>query len=150
MLVGLMALFGPAACFLGNEQGTGDRERGEVKALELEVGSCFNEAGPESETVLTVIVVPCEEPHLFEVYHSFELEDGPYPGDESVEDRWIAGCLAEFEAFVGMSFDESELDISGIFPTEDTWVGVGDREVLCSVTPVDGEPRSGSARGSGI
>lgn len=130
-------------------------DAGEVEALELEVSNCFNQPGSEDSsgggvTVLTVMVVECSEAHDFEIYHSFDLEDGSFPGEEAVEELWIAGCLAEFESFVGISFDASELDISAIYPTRDTWEDLGDREVLCSVTAVNGEPRSGSASGSRI
>ncbi|MDH3679533.1 MAG: septum formation family protein [Acidimicrobiia bacterium] len=124
-------------------------EPGEVEALDLRLGDCFNGPGAEGgETVLTVMVVPCDQLHEFEVYHAFDLADGDFPGMDVVQNLWISGCLDEFERFVGVPFDESDLDISGIFPTEETWNDLNDREVLCSVTAVSGEPRSGSARGA--
>jgi len=123
---------------------------GEIEAIELEVGDCFNEAVEESLTVQSVMVVPCEEEHDFEVYYAFDLEDGAYPGVAGIEDLWIAGCLDRFEGFVGLPFDESVLDISAIFPTEETWNGLDDREVVCSVTAVDRVPRTGSAAGVGV
>ncbi len=133
----------------------GGGQPGEVEALELEVGNCFNQPGADDssaagETVLTVMVVECGELHDFEVYHSFDLDEGAFPGAEAVEELWIAGCLAEFENFVGLSFDESELDISAIFPTRETWDDLDDREVLCSVTAVSGEAREGSASGARV
>lgn len=95
-------------------------------------------------------VVPCSEPHTFEVFHSFDVTDGPYPGLEAMTSLWMNGCLARFEAFVGKPFEESALDISAIYPTELTWTRFDDREILCSVTAIDGEPLTGSARNSGI
>ena len=123
-------------------------EGGEAAPFDLRRGDCFNNPG-EGE-VHTVEVVPCQEPHDFEVYHLFTFDDGPYPGDEAIKNRWINDCLAEFEPFVGSSFDESMLDVSAIFPTPQSWEELGDREVLCSVTAVSGEPRTSSARNSGI
>lgn len=119
-----------------------------MEALDLQLGDCFND--PASAEVETVIVVPCDADHDFEVYHLFELPDGEYPGPEKLEEQWIQGCLPEFEPFVGVSFDESGLDISAIFPTEQSWEDLDDREVLCSVTAVDGSPRRSSARGTGV
>ncbi|MGF1599572.1 MAG: septum formation family protein [Acidimicrobiales bacterium] len=119
---------------------------GSLEAADLRVGDCFN--GSEGEAVTTVDVVPCGDEHEFELYHRFDLPDGDYPGSEALEDRWLQGCLAEFEAFVGVSFDESMLDISGIIPTERTWTELDDREVLCSVTPLDDSPLVGSVRGT--
>ncbi|MCP3987555.1 MAG: hypothetical protein GY724_00650 [Actinomycetia bacterium] len=121
-------------------------ESGTLRAFDLLLGDCFNDPG--SGEVEVVLVVPCVEPHDFEVYHVFMLDDGPYPGPAVIEDEWIEGCLAEFEPFVGVSFDVSVLDMSAIFPTRQSWDELDDRVVLCSVTAVDGEPRAGSARGS--
>jgi hypothetical protein len=121
---------------------------GSLLPFELEVGDCFDDPGPGE--VETVMVMPCEGEHDFEVYHRFMLPDGSYPGAQAIQDAWIEGCLAEFELFVGTSFDESMLDISGIYPTRESWEGIDDREVLCSVTAVNGQPRAGSAQGSGV
>ena len=121
-------------------------ESGTVEAFDLQLGDCFNDPG--SAEVEQVIVVPCRLEHDFEVYHLFELADGPYPGADVLEDQWIEGCLAEFEPFVGVAFDASELDISAIFPTAQSWEEVDDREILCSVTAVSGVPRTASARAS--
>lgn len=120
---------------------------GQIEVLELRVGDCFNNLVRGEVEVVTA--VPCTEAHEFEVFHAFDLPDGPSPEPEVMADLWIDGCLAEFEAFVATPFAESVLDISGIFPTEETWAA-GDREVICSVTAVDGEPRTGSARNSGV
>ncbi len=120
----------------------------EVEAFDLEIGHCFNAAG--SDEVERVELVACTDDHAFEIYHVFRVDDGPYPGPEALEDQWIQGCLARFETFVGSTFDESTLDISAIFPTEESWEQLGDREVLCSVTAVDGSPRTSSARGTGV
>ena len=121
-------------------------ESGELAAFDLQLGDCFNDPGLDQ--VETVTVVPCSLSHDFEVYHLFQMDDGPYPGADAIRDEWIQGCLAEFESFVGISFDVSALDISAIFPTEESWNELDDREVLCSVTAVSGLPRSGSARDS--
>lgn len=118
-----------------------------VKAFDLQVGYCFNNPG-ESE-VEQVTVVECTEAHEFEIFHAFQLEDGPYPGAESLDDLWIQGCLAHFEDFVGSTFDESSLDVRAIFPTMESWNELDDREVLCSVTAVDKSLRTSSAAGSG-
>lgn len=123
-------------------------ESGTLAAFDLQLGDCFNDPG--SGEVEAVGVVPCTEAHDFEVYHVFTLDDGTYPGTEVIQDKWIDGCLAEFEPFVGTSFDVSILDISAIFPTQQSWEELGDRVILCSVTAVDGMPRTGSARSSNV
>jgi hypothetical protein len=122
-------------------------EAGELDAFDLQVGDCFNN-DPDSNAVGEVMAVPCTTLHDFEVYHTFNLSDGEYPGADALKNAWTQGCLAEFESFIGISFDQSSLQVSGIYPTEATWNEVDDREVLCSVTALDGSPREGSARGS--
>lgn len=117
-----------------------------LDAFDLQVGDCFNDAG--TDEVRSVEVVPCASGHDFEVYHQFELEGGSFPGDDVIEQAWVEGCLAEFETFVGVGFDESQLDISAVFPTEASWEQLDDRVILCSVTAVDGSRRSSSAEGS--
>lgn len=160
-LAGLVAVLGAlAGCSLTIE----GEERGDERTIEpneLEVGDCYGPVpedgdgssgadGGGEELVAVVEVVSCDEPHSFEVYYSFDLTEEIYPGPDVVEERWIAGCLDRFEGFVGTPFDESVLEISAIFPTEETWEELDDREVLCSVTTVSGEPLTSSAAGSGL
>ncbi|MFV0260733.1 MAG: septum formation family protein [Acidimicrobiales bacterium] len=120
---------------------------GEIHSFDLRVGDCFEDPGDGE--VGSVYVVPCDQPHGFEVYYSFDLPDGAMPQGQDMEDAWVSGCLSQFEPFVGSPFDSSTLDISAIYPTDDTWDG-GDREVLCSVTPYSGGQTVGSAGGTGI
>jgi hypothetical protein len=117
----------------------------------LEVGDCFNdpegtELGSEGiNQVEELPVVDCEEPHDNEVYASLEQEDGEYPGDEEIQGLAIDGCVAEFEGYVGVAFEESEFDAFPITPTAESWEQ-GDREVLCAL--FGEEPKTGSAEGS--
>lgn len=144
-LLGVVASATMIGCsYLPGGSGSGARV---VEAFDLKLGYCFDAVG--ASEVEQVDVVDCSESHDFEIFHTFELDDGAYPGGESLEDQWIQGCLEHFEGFVGSTFDESALDISAIFPTRESWNELGDREVLCSVTAVNGEPRTGSAESSG-
>lgn len=123
---------------------------GTVEALAIQMGDCFDNSGPGADAVEQVHVIPCGELHHFEVFYTFALTEGPYPGAEAIKAQWMAGCVPEFEPFVSSAFADSALDISAIYPTQQTWENLDDREVVCSVTTVDGTPRSGSARGSGV
>ena len=154
-LLGIAVSFSSTGCGLFGDDESVATAR-DVEAFDLQIGYCFN--GPDADgqaqatagsEVERVTVVSCSDAHDFEIFHTFELDDGPYPGGDELENLWIQGCLERFDDFVDSGFDESMLDISAIFPTERSWNELGDREVLCSVTAVDGEPRSRSARGSG-
>ena len=115
----------------------------EVDAYKLEVGDCFAEV-PEGELV-TVPVVPCAEPHIYEVYAQLMIPEGDYPGDDAVFEQTDELCIAEFEPFVGLSYEESVLDVFYLSPTEESWLD-GDRAVTCSIYD-PGEDVTGSLRG---
>jgi hypothetical protein len=117
----------------------------------LEVGDCFNdpegtELGAEGINQLREVpVVDCEEPHDNEVYASLEQDDSEYPGNEEIQGLAIDGCLAEFEGYVGVTIEESDLVAYPITPTAEAWEQ-GNREVLCVLTSQ--EQKTGSAQGS--
>ena len=65
---------------------------------------------PDGEVVSEVPVVPCTEPHDDEVYFDFQLADGEFPGDDAVAEQSDAGCLEQFQPFVGLVYDSSPSD----------------------------------------
>lgn len=119
----------------------------------LEEGVCFDDTGPPSDgsevaEVAEVPIVDCGAPHDNEVYATFELPDGQYPGEEQVVRLAEQGCLERFEGYVGTSYEQSELSLFTLFPTEETWTAADDREVVCAVF-LDGGQLEGSVEGSG-
>lgn len=118
---------------------------GVVETGAIRSGDCFNSG---AQPVQMVTVVPCGEPHDYELFFSYDMTGGPYPGEDAIKQDWMQACMDPFQGFVGRSFDDSSLDVSAIYPTEVTWTGQQDRQVLCSVTSADGHRRQGSARGS--
>ena len=107
------------------------RAADDMTAEDLKVGECLNDADL-SGIVTSVPVVPCSEPHDSETYAEFELEDGPYPGKDEINAKGDVGCVEAFTAFVGIPFNESELEYSFYLPTESSWPQ-GDRRILCEV-----------------
>lgn len=110
-----------------------DAER--VGWADLEVGQCIPYVDWE-EDVYYVPVVSCDEPHTDEVYLTFDIEDGEFPGDEEVGLIADERCVAEFETFVGHAYADSVLDFYWSVPTQRTW-RLGDREVVCIVYSYD-------------
>lgn len=123
-----------SAC--GPEAAVRDEETGEITeasdadVFSIAVGDCMNSAelGSEIETVPTV---PCSEPHDTEIYASTTLDDGEWPGDEAITAAADEFCYTEFETFIGMSYDESEIYFQSIGPSEVSWSELEDREILC-------------------
>lgn len=115
--------------------------RGDVDVFQLAVGDCWDlpeslqegSAGEDVQEVNTVPVVPCTEEHDMEVYAVFDLDDGPWPGQDVVADEAQNGCLARWQSFVGLDYSESSLDVYKLFPILESWEDMGDREVTCSI-----------------
>ncbi|WP_182112802.1 MULTISPECIES: septum formation family protein [unclassified Actinotalea] len=120
----------------GPDEPVRDEETGEITessesdVFALQVGDCMN-SGELAEEVESVPTVPCSEPHDSEIFASTELEDGDYPGDDAIFDLADEFCLAEFETFIGVPYDESEIYYQPLAPSEMGWNELDDREVLC-------------------
>ncbi len=130
-------------------------EGGEVGVNALKLGDCFNNNSDDESNqsddvtdVLTVEAVPCSQPHDNEVYYLGALPEGDYPGADVVDQLVLDQCLTVFEAFAGISWDESQLDIARIFPSEANWDD-GDHGYICVAYDVEEAKLEGSMRGRG-
>jgi len=115
---------------------------GEESAFDLAVGDCLRTIDIDAE-VMSVPLVPCAEPHDGEVYDSFELPDGEYPGEEAVSAAAETGCIDRFQDFVGTPYEDSVLEVFFYNPTRRSWALADDREVLCVILS---DATTGSAR----
>jgi hypothetical protein len=104
---------------------------GEINVFTLSVGDCMSDSTSESE-VTDVNVVPCDQPHDFEVYYDFSIPDGDWD-EEAVYAAAEQGCLEQFPTFVGLSYEESLLDFSYYAPTQQSWEEGNDRIVSCFI-----------------
>lgn len=129
-LVGGLALSG---CSLLADNPVRDDETGEItEASEadvttIKVGDCLD-AAALGTVVESVPTKPCSEAHDAEVFAAKDLADGDYPADIATQADEF--CLAEFETYVGLSYDESELNLSSLYPEAQGWA-MGDHEVVC-------------------
>lgn len=125
-------------------------EGGGVAAVELRLGDCFDDPADlpteEVSEFVDVDAVPCQEPHHNEVFHTFELTDESLPSDEEIGARVDEECLPAFDRFVGIAYEDSELDLFEMWPTEGSWTE-GDRTVICALFAMDGSKLEGSAEG---
>jgi hypothetical protein len=120
-------------------------ESSDSDVFAIKVGDCLNSAALSGE-VSEVPVVPCDQPHDSEVYDSKTLDAASWPGDDAISTEADAFCTPSFEAFVGMSFDESSLDLAPLTPTEESWKQ-GDHEILCVISDSAGG-LTGSLKGA--
>jgi len=113
-------------------------ENENADVFEVQVGDCINFEA-EAEEVQTVPQIPCAQPHDAEAFSSLMLDDGEFPGLESVTATSDAHCVGPaYEEFVGVAYEESELAATYFYPTEMSWAQ-GDREVLCLVYDTAGK-----------
>ncbi|MGO2111175.1 MAG: septum formation family protein [Pseudoclavibacter sp.] len=119
-------------------------ETGTDDVFAMEVGDCLNE--PDGTEISEVELVPCSEPHDYEVFAEQELPEGEFDSaaiDQAIEDY----CPVEFETFVGVSYDESELYYTAFTPTATSWDS-GDRLIQCIIYDDAGQT-TGSLAGAG-
>jgi hypothetical protein len=123
-----------------------DAQAEDTDVFTLAIGDCFNNL-PDSESVSSVGVVDCATSHDYEVYSEGSIADADaFPGDDSVSTDADNICFNSYEAFVGVSYDESTLDYSYLLPTEDSWAN-GDRLVSCLIFDSNG-PTTGTLAGA--
>lgn len=136
--------------------GVVEREPGSTSAptgrdngvFDVTVGDCFlrpgtAEAAEDDVVIDEVDIVACDQPHHNEVFHAFDLADGPFPGIDEVTSSAEDGCAEPFATFVGHVVPSPDLAIYLLYPTERSWAE-GDREVTCTVFDQRGVALTGS------
>ena len=127
---------------------------GNVDAFTIRVGDCFDDTSAlvseEAGEVSSLPGVPCAEPHDNEVYAVFDVEFASFPGDEEMGELAFSQCLERFQGFVGTVYEESTLDITALYPSDQSWRLQDDREVVCAVYDMNLNKLTGSARDSAI
>lgn len=107
-------------------------EAGTADVFSLREGDCFDDESTGTE-ISDVPAVPCAESHDNEIYLSFEMPDGDWPGDDGIDLAAEEQCGPAFDEFVGLAYDSSTLDWFPITPLQDGWESVDDREILCVI-----------------
>lgn len=155
-----LALLG-AACGDDGDERAGPSEQSDTTSstveerdqdvFAFEVGDCFNDPegadleSDEGAELTSVGAVPCNEPHDNEVVHLFEVDDDDFPGEEALTARAQEACVGPFADYVGIAFEESELELFPFVPTKESWEQ-GDREIVCAVYLPEGQQLTGTVR----
>jgi hypothetical protein len=120
---------------------------GTLDAFEVSVGDCFNDEAFENTEISELPAVPCSEPHDNEIYALFDIT-GEWPGEERVAELADEGCLSRFAGAIGKSYEDSEIALTTMYPTEGSWKQRNDREVVCVAFHMEYEQLTGTVRGS--
>jgi hypothetical protein len=128
-----------------------------VEPRTLVVGDCFNRySGLQNyETIEIITKRPCEQSHDAEVFYKAEFAGSAtldtYPGKEKLTNDSIRVCYANFEGFVGRSYETSTYQLGYFVPPQEQWESITarSRAVTCYVTAyVKGTKLMGTVRDS--
>lgn len=109
---------------------------GKAMLPSIAIGECTNLEGTseQDEQISDIPTVACDTPHKWEAYAEWQLDlAAEFPGLDALTSQAEDFCLKEFDAYIGTRYDDSELDLIPVTPTEDGWDRLRDRTVTCLV-----------------
>lgn len=121
---------------------------GELSAIDLRVGDCFDIGDPTASEIDTVTARPCADSHTYEVFYLESMPAGDYPTMDSFRSFVEASCVPAFATYVGMDYQYSRLGMFAAYPTSDRWQK-DDRTVQCSLYDPQNDTATGSFKGLG-
>ena len=127
----------PTTTMAGEEVGLGS----------VRPGDCFDEPDGAGDSVSTVDVMPCRQPHDAEVYAIVPVASERLPADAALQELGDRACAARFRPYVGVPLRDSALDFTFFTPTQESWAA-GDRTIICVLGDPEGDPVEGSMRGA--
>lgn len=118
---------------------------GTISVSQLEVGDCV--ADLPTGRVLKVDAVSCDDYHTAEVFDTYTMPAGPFPGAATVKASADRHCAAELDDYVAAPEGQSGYSVFLIHPIEDTWRD--HRVVVCMLTNPDHTYLYAGVRGEG-
>jgi len=119
---------------------------GTVQIDKLKVGDCYD--SPGTGEISEVTGRPCGQTHEYELIALIQdTQHTTYPDDATFQDFVGSSCVPVFEDWVGITIDQSTLDIAWVVPSSDAW-DHGDRTVICSVYDPANNKLTSSLKGS--
>jgi hypothetical protein len=106
----------------------------------LRPGECINSTG----SGLNFTVLSCATPHDAEVFATFSLPKGAWPGDSAVQQDAGNGCESRFGSYLNPQLATADLTQEYVYPNQAAWQA-GERTVVCEVSAASGQ-LTGSVR----
>ena len=122
---------------------------GSIGDFNMRVGDCFDDINSSVEEVSSVPGVPCSQPHDYETYAIFDVDITSYPEDEGMSDLALESCMGRFESYVGKDYQSSSLDITSMYPSQQSW-RENDREIVCAIYDMNAQKLTGTAKGRAL
>jgi hypothetical protein len=156
-VIGIIAIViaivgGISRCVASPERG----DSGEVvgagteAVTDIRYGDCLTEVVSDSSSMVSgdLPVVPCSQPHVYEVIGVVNSSAGTYT-DSGISTEADNYCRSSFSSYVGVDVDDSSLTFFTLTPTSGSW-GNGDREITCLIANQSESSVTGSYKGSGL
>lgn len=107
------------------------KDRGTVSTQDLAVGNCIKEfPSADTTTLARTTVIPCEQPHIGEVFAVVNLPDSStYPGTDEMK-KHNDDCDPKLEPYAPNLPDGLNYDLYFLYPSAETW-RTGDRSLVC-------------------
>jgi hypothetical protein len=105
----------------------------------LKTGECFDPKGQSYS------LIPCNSPHVAEVFATFALTGTKWPGDAAIAAKVSGGCASLLNGYLNPGLAIS-LAPTYVYPDSVAWQA-GTRTVICEVRATSGE-LTGSVRGA--
>lgn len=120
------------------------RIAGQVSIYGMQTGDCLVDLDPAE---VSFELVSCDSPHDGEVFATYDLPAGAFPGTDLIEPLATSLCFGQgFTDFVGIPFADSVINALQSAPTAETWP-LGHHRISCIAT--DGLVRTGTLGGAG-
>ncbi|MEC7120475.1 MAG: septum formation family protein [Pseudomonadota bacterium] len=111
--------------------------------FKLKLGQCFDDTNGHQQSVDSLPIRDCTQPHDHEIYHIFNVNLDSY-NDEEIEQQANARCEEAFQRFTQKNYNESIYEMSYLSPSVESWQAQ-DREVICYIQHPD-QKTTGSLR----
>ncbi|WP_116949454.1 DUF4190 domain-containing protein [Jiangella endophytica] len=125
-------------------------DEGSLSTYDVEIGDCLNGLRDveDASSVTSLPAVPCTEAHEGEVFASFELAAGDYPGLDGITAQADARCAAALLTYSPRAYENPEIGLSYLYPQQPSWPR--DREVVCIAVAVEGTLTGSLANQPGV
>jgi hypothetical protein len=98
-----------------------------------EVGACTGDVANAQWNDDGVEIVDCAKPHFYEIYAAEPMTTIKPASDNDIKTEVTTFCKAQFESFVGLSFDSSTLDVRSNHPSMSSWDATSKHDIQCMV-----------------
>ena len=116
----------------------GFRSQGTVRyhqaaVFSVRAGDCIN----LTPNGTVVHVVPCASAHTAEVFGTFRLAGGTWPGTAAVKQKAASGCSSRLAGYLNPQLAATNLTQFYVYPGQQAW-DAGERSVVCEVRATSG------------